>query len=73
MPEEWVVDVALPATNAIIEGEKTLVQNFYCFLGCHFFMACYEGVLDRNLWWSLKPIAIEEGAPFRLNDYMSLR
>ena len=46
MPEEWVVDVALPATNAIIEGEKISVQDFYCFLGCHFFMACFEAVSD---------------------------
>eukprot|EP00957_Ditylum_brightwellii_P146847 11178763-Ditylum_brightwellii.AAC.1 len=36
-------------------------------------MACFKGVLDRNLWWSPKPIAIDEGAPFRLNNYMSLQ
>ena len=73
MPEEWVVDVVLPATNAIIEGDKLSLQDFYCFVGCHFFMACFEGISDRRLWWSSKPITIDEGAPFRLNNYMSLR
>ena len=72
MPEEWVVDVVLPATNEIIDGEKLTLQDFYCFLGCHFFMCCFEGISDRNLWWSPKAIAIDEGAPFRLNNYMSL-
>ena len=36
-------------------------------------MACFEGISDRRLWWSSKPISIEEGAPFRLQDYISLR
>ena len=68
-PEDYVRDVVIPATN------KNLIQNinlqeFYVWLGCIFFMACYEGVPDRELWWSTKPIDMFDGAPFRLNAYM---
>ncbi len=62
-PEDFVCDVMIPATN------KNLIQNinlqeFYIWLGCIFFMACYEGVPDRELWWSMKPIDMFNGAPF---------
>ncbi len=68
-PEDFVRDVVIPATN------KNLIQNinlqkFSIWLGCIFFMACYEGVPDRELWWSTKPIDMFDGAPFRLNAYM---
>ena len=43
------------------------------YLGCHFFMASFEGVSDRRQWWSSKAISIAGGAPFRLTEYMSLR
>jgi len=72
-PEKWVRETLLPATNKEIEGGPLSLSEFYVFLGCHFFMACFEGISDRRLWWSSKPISIEEGAPFRLQDYISLR
>ena len=34
-------------------------------------MACFEGISDRMDWWSRKPISMKEGAPFRLNEYIS--
>ena len=43
------------------------LQEFYVFLGCHFAMASFEGVSDRNLWW---PVDMFDGAPFRLNNFM---
>ncbi len=70
-PEEWLVDVCIPMTNKGFT-KKTDLQEFYVFLGCIFFKACYEGIPDRDLWWSLKPIDLFDGAPFRLNAYMSL-
>ena len=72
-PEQWVKDVLIPATNNEIEGDALTLSQFYVYLGCHFFMACFEGISDRRLWWSSKPITIEEGAPFRLQEYISLR
>jgi len=72
-PEKWVKDVLIPATNKEIDREDLTLSEFYVYLGCHFFMACFEGISDQRLWWSSKPISIEEGAPFRLHEYMSLR
>ncbi len=72
-PEEWVKNTLLPATNKEIEGDDLTLSEFYVYLGCHFFMACFEGISDRRLWWSSKPISITEGAPFRLKEYISLR
>ena len=72
-PEQWVEEVLIPSTNKILKEEDIDLQEFYIFLGCHFFMACFEGVSDRQDWWSSKPVRFEEGAPFRLNKYMSLR
>jgi hypothetical protein len=70
-PEKWVVEVLIPATNEMLEGNAMDLQEFYVFLGCHFFMASSEGVSDRNLWWSSKPVDMFDGAPFRLNNFMS--
>jgi hypothetical protein len=36
-----------------------------------FFMACYEGVPDRELWWSTKAIDMIDRAPFQLNAFMT--
>jgi hypothetical protein len=70
-PEKWVVEVLIPATNERLKGHEMDLQEFYVFLGCLFFMASFEGVSDRNLWWSSKPVDMFDGAPFRLNTFMS--
>lgn len=72
-PEQWVKDVVIPATNKEINGDPLTLSEFYIYLGCHFFMACFEGISDRRLWWSSKPISMRDGAPFRLNEFISLR
>ena len=69
-PEEWIVNVLIPMTNKDLVKKMDL-QEFYVFLGCIFFMACYEGIPDRKMWWSTQPIDMFVGAPFRLNAYMS--
>jgi len=68
-----VRETLISATNKEIEGGPLSLSEFYVFLRCHFFMVCFKGISDRRLWWSSKPISIEEGAPFRLQDYISLR
>ena len=72
-PEKYVKEVIIPATNHGIYGNKLTLSEYYVFLGCHFFMACFEGISDRRDWWSKKPISISDGAPFRLTEYMSYR
>ena len=69
-PEKYVVEVLLPATNKNLKTPLTL-REFYVFLGCQFFMACFDGITSRKLWWSEKPVSMFEGAPFRLNKYMT--
>ena len=46
MLEKWVIDVVTPAINEVIEGDKITLQDFYCYLGCHCFMCCFEGISD---------------------------
>ena len=49
------------------------LQDFYVWLGCHFFMTCFEGIEKKKMWWSKKTIDMFEGAPFRLSEYISGR
>ena len=69
-PEKYVVDVLLPKT---IKHLKTpmMLREFYVFLGCQFFMACFDGITDRRLWWSSKLVSKFSGALFRLIEYLS--
>ena len=73
-PEQWVKEVLIPTTNKqITSGNELTLSEFYRYLGCHFYMACFEGVSDRRMWWSSKPVSMGGGAPFRLTEFMSLR
>ena len=44
-PEKFVLNVIIPETNKNLGTPMTL-QEFYVWLGCIFFMACYQGVGD---------------------------
>ena len=48
-PEQFISDVVIPETNRSIKGEKMDLQEFYVYLGCHFFMACFKRITDRRL------------------------
>ncbi|KAL7490171.1 hypothetical protein ACHAW6_016098 [Cyclotella cf. meneghiniana] len=56
----------------ILTGEPLQLSEFYKWLRCRIFMACFIGLSDYRKWWSSKPIDLFEGALFRLNSYMSL-
>ena len=45
-PEEYVERVMLPTTNASLRKPFTLGE-FYKWLGCNFFMACFQGIADQ--------------------------
>ena len=49
LTEQWVRYDLIPATNEEIAGEYINLQDFYVYLGCHFFMACFEVISDRRL------------------------
>ena len=72
LPEKYVRDVLIPATNEESSGDEITLKEFYLYLGCHFFMACFKVISDRRLWWYPKPVSIREGSPFRLHKYMAL-
>ena len=75
-PMEFLKEVVIPETSRKLESTKTqqlTMSEFFVFIGCIFFMACFEGVSDCRDWWSLLPVDSFKGAPFRLNEYMSLR
>ena len=69
-PEKWIVDSVMPETNKNL-GKPMDLHEFYVWLGCIFFMSCYLGIEDRDLWWSTKPVDMFDGAPFRLNEFMT--
>jgi hypothetical protein len=70
MPEQYIRDVVLPATNVFLTKTLT-ISEFYKWLGCHFFMACFQGIQDRDKWWSTAPISMFSRAP--LNEFMTRR
>jgi hypothetical protein len=45
MPEKFIREVVIPATNVALMLHLT-ISEFYKWLGCHFFMACFQGVAD---------------------------
>ncbi len=68
--EPFVSDVIIPETNKFLGMPMTL-QEFYVWLRCIFYMACFEGIGDRIEWWSTTPIDMSKGAPFRLNGFIT--
>ena len=47
-----------------------MILEFYKWLGCHFFMACFQGIQDCKEWWLTATISMFFGAPFHLNEFM---
>ena len=62
-PEQYIKDHVIPATNTKITHKITL-SEFYIWLGCNFFMACFKGMANREDWWSKSEIDMRNGAPF---------
>ena len=70
-PVKYLIDVVIPESNKHLAMPMTL-KEFFVFLGAIFFMGCHPGVPNRDMWWSKKDISYEEGAPFRMNDFISI-
>ncbi len=65
-PEKFVKTVIIPTTNNHL-GMKLTLGEFYKWLGCNFFISCFQGILHRKLWWSKEPVSMYDGALFHLN------
>jgi hypothetical protein len=71
-PEVWIVKVLIPVTNRELV-DKLSLQEFYVFWGIIFFISCFNGIKDRELWWSTKQVDMFSGAPFQFNQFMIQR
>ncbi len=69
-PEDFIRELVLPTTNIHL-SPHLMMQEFYKWLGCHFFMACFQGIDDQDDWWLQQPVSMFDSAPFRLNKYMT--
>jgi hypothetical protein len=68
--EQFIIDVIIPKMNKNL-GTPLTLQEFYIWLGCNFYMACYPGNGDHDEWWSSSPTDMFKSAPFRLNGFIS--
>jgi hypothetical protein len=64
----WII---INETNKMIESDIT-IGEFMRFIGILLFMSTVSG-FSRREFWSSSPIDIEAGAPYRFNQWMSLR
>ena len=48
-PDNYIWEVVVPITNRYIDGPNMTLKDFYVWLGCHFFMACFEGIKKINV------------------------
>ena len=46
VPEQCMRDVLIPETNEEISVDDITLKDFYVYSGCHFFVACFEGISD---------------------------
>ena len=63
-PESFLFKVTLPAATDHIKGDTVNLSEFYVWLGCRFYMACFYGQSDFQKWRSTRPIDMFDGAPF---------
>ena len=47
--DNYIWEVVVPMTNRYIDGRNMTLQDFYVWLGCHFFMTCFEGIKKQNV------------------------
>ena len=48
-PDNYIWEVVVPMTNRYIDGRNMTLQDFYVWLGCHFFMAGFEGIENNKM------------------------
>ena len=69
---DYIKLVLIPQTNKNLAYGDMDFSEFLIFVGCWVYMAFFEGVVDRHMWWSKIEVKIFEGSPGRLTKYMSL-
>jgi hypothetical protein len=54
LPEDFVKDVIIPTTNDNL-GSLLMLGEFYKWLGCNFFMACFQGIQTGSVGGQKRP------------------
>ena len=72
-PCDYIKTVLIPQANKHLAHGDMEFSEFLIFVGCWIYMACFERVVDRHVWWSNTEVDMFEGAPGRLTKYMSLK
>ena len=62
-PDNYIWEVVVPMTNRYIDGPNMTLQDFYVWMCNHFFMAGFEGIEKKKMWWSEKTIKILRKGP----------
>ena len=72
-PRDYSKLLLIPQTIKHLSHRDIDFYELLIFVGCWIYMACFEGVVDRRMWWSNMEVNIFEGEPGRLTKYMSLK
>ena len=68
-PKQYIEKVILLETNKNLEEPMTLGE-FLRWIGIWLFLSTVSG-FRRQDFWSSRPIDRNEGAPYRINDWMA--
>ena len=69
-PVDYLKEVLVPETNKLLKHPMD-PGEFIWWLGCWLYMGCCVQIYSRRNWRSTSEPKMSEGAPFRLNKYMS--
>ena len=71
-PCDYIRIFLVPQTYNQLAHRDMDFSEFLIFVGCWLYMACFEEVVDRHMWWSNTEVNMFEKSPGRLTKYMSL-
>ena len=71
-PCDYIILILTPHTNRHLAHGDMYFSEFLRSVGCWIYMDCFEGIVDRHMWWSNTEVKMFEEAPVRLTKYMSL-
>ena len=69
-PKKWILETVVPSTNNQLGEEPLSYGELMSWIGLWILMSMVDGS-DCRGFWSNKHVNIFEGAPFRLNNFMT--
>ena len=71
IPMKFIEDTVIKKTNKRLDVPMT-TQEFIKWVGCRLYMSCWVGICNQRYWCSTAAPSRHKGAPFQLNNYMSI-